>query len=72
MTLLFVDTAGWMAMADQKDPLHREFRRLRDAHLRRGGLLVTSDYVMDETLTLIRIGSAWTHVADFGSRLPGV
>lgn len=55
MKLLFVDTAGWMAMADRKDPLHQEFRRFRDAHLKKGGLLVTSDYVMDETLTLIRV-----------------
>jgi hypothetical protein len=55
MKLMFVDTAGWMAMADQSDPLHQNTRRLRDAHLRKGGLLVTSDYVMDETLTLIRM-----------------
>ena len=55
MRLLFVDTAGWMAMADESDPLHRASIRIRDGHLEKGGLLVTSDYVMDETLTLIRM-----------------
>jgi len=55
MRLVFVDTAGWMAMADESDPLHQDSKRLRDEHLERGGLLVTSDYVMDETLTLIRM-----------------
>ena len=55
MRLLFVDTAGWMAMADEADPFHRPAMRMRDKHLEKGGLLVTSDYVMDETLTLIRM-----------------
>ena len=32
-----------------------DFRRIRDTWLEQGGILVTSDYVMDETLTLIRM-----------------
>jgi uncharacterized protein len=55
MRLLFVDTAGWMAMADESDPLHRAALRVRDKHLEKAGLLVTTDYVMDESLTLIRV-----------------
>ncbi|MBW2355095.1 MAG: type II toxin-antitoxin system VapC family toxin [Deltaproteobacteria bacterium] len=30
MKRLFVDTAGWMAMADAKDPLHGSAVRARD------------------------------------------
>jgi hypothetical protein len=52
---LFVDTAGWMACADGADPAHRRAREARDAALRGGEVLVTTDYVVDETLTLIRI-----------------
>ena len=52
---LFVDTAGWMAMVDASDQAHASTRQVRDAHLRDGGLLVTTDYVADETLTLIRM-----------------
>src|SRR5262245_6641177 len=54
MKALFVDTAGWMAMADGKDPAHEACRSSRDDWLRAGGILVSSDYVMDETLSLIR------------------
>ena len=51
---LFVDTAGWMAMADAADPGHEASRQARDTHLRNGGFLVSTDYVVGETLTLIR------------------
>ncbi|MDE2794357.1 MAG: hypothetical protein OXL34_06005 [Gemmatimonadota bacterium] len=43
-----------MAMADGADPGHEASRQARDAHLRGGGFLVSTDYVVDETLTLIR------------------
>jgi uncharacterized protein len=52
---LFVDTAGWMACADAADPAHGAARASRDAVLEAGHLLVTTDYVVDETLTLIRM-----------------
>lgn len=52
---LFVDTAGWMAMADAADPAHEASRRERDSCLEGGGMLVSTDYVIDETLTLIRV-----------------
>jgi predicted nucleic acid-binding protein len=55
MKLLFVDTAGWMSMADKNDKLHMESMRIRDEWLRQGDILITTDYVIDETLTLIRI-----------------
>ena len=52
---IFVDTAGWMAMADGADPSHQDVSRARDAWMRRGALLVSTDFVLDETLTLIRV-----------------
>ena len=52
---LFVDTGGWMAMADAADPAHLAIRRARDECLRDGGILVSTDYVTDEALTLIRL-----------------
>ena len=52
---LFVDTAGWMAMADSKDPLHLTSLHTRDHWLEKGGILTTSNYVLDEMLTLIRM-----------------
>ena len=55
MKCLFVDTAGWMSMADRSDQRHLDAIRIRDEWLEQGGLLVTTDYVVDETLTLIRM-----------------
>lgn len=72
---LFVDTAGWMACADTADPAHLAAREARDAALRRGVLLVTTDYVMDETLTLIRLrvslaaAEAWWKQVESSSRV---
>ena len=54
MRLLFVDTAGWMSCADEADPAHARVVAERDAWIEQSGVLVTTDYVVDETLTLIR------------------
>lgn len=55
MKAVFVDTAGWMMLADASDPSHDRAVRYRDKWLKDGGLFVTSDYVLDETLTLVRM-----------------
>ena len=75
MKLLFVDTAGWMACADGSDPAHGKAVAVRDAWLEGGGLFVTSDYVADETLTLLRMrlgidaAEAWWQQVDGSSRV---
>jgi predicted nucleic acid-binding protein len=75
MSLLFVDTAGWMACADGSDPSHCKTVAVRDSWLEGGGLFVTSDYVADETLTLLRIrlgidaAEAWWQQVDGSSRV---
>jgi predicted nucleic acid-binding protein len=75
MKLLFVDTAGWMACADESDSAHGKAVAVRDAWLEGGGLFVTSDYVADETLTLLRIrlgidaAETWWQQVDNSSRL---
>ena len=55
MKELFADTAGWMACADEADPGHKRLVLARDTWLEEGGVLVTTDYVIDETLTLLRV-----------------
>ena len=52
---LFVDTAGWMMMADGEDPIHAAASAARDTWLKQGGILLTTDFVLDETLTLLRV-----------------
>lgn len=72
---LFADTAGWMACADSADPAHRAAIAARDAWLEQGGSFVTTDYIADETLTLIRLrlghpaAEAWWRQVDGSSRV---
>ena len=54
MKPVFVDTAGWMMLADASDTAHKQAVAFRDAWLKGGGVLVSTDFVMDETLTLLR------------------
>ena len=75
MKVVFVDTAGWMACADAADPEHARMCAARDAALENGHALVTTDFVADETLTLIRLrlglaaGEAWWRQVDGSGRL---
>jgi hypothetical protein len=72
---LFVDTAGWVACADGADPAHKHAAAARDRWLEQGGVLVTTDYVADETLTLVRLrlgldaAEAWWRQVESSSRL---
>lgn len=44
-----------MMLADEGDSQHESARSFRDEWLAGAGVLVSSDFVMDETLTLIRM-----------------
>lgn len=72
---LFVDTGGWVACADEADPAHRRACAARDTALEAGLLLVTTDFVVDETLTLLRLrlgvdaAEAWWRQIDASGRL---
>jgi hypothetical protein len=72
---LFVDTAGWVGCADAGDPAHLQSLDARDRWLAESGVLVTTDYIVDETLTVLRIrlgldaAESWWQQVDGGSRL---
>ena len=75
MNAVFVDTGGWMACADRSDPAHLTCMAARDAALEAGRTLITTDFVVDETLTLIRFrlglaaANAWWQQIDGSVRL---
>lgn len=75
MNAVFVDTGGWMACADRNDPAHGGCTSARDATLEAGRVLITTDVVVDETLTLIRFrlglgaANAWWAQVDGSARL---
>ncbi|MGQ0652713.1 MAG: type II toxin-antitoxin system VapC family toxin [Betaproteobacteria bacterium] len=55
MKALFVDTAGWTMLADEDDPRHDSVRGVRDHWLESEGVLLSTDFILDETLTLLRM-----------------
>jgi len=54
--LIFVDTSAWYALEVEDDENHASALALRE-ELRKGryGALLTSDYILDEVITLLRI-----------------
>jgi hypothetical protein len=75
MRAIFVDTGGWVACGDAADPAHAASCAARDRALEEGHLLVTTDYVADETLTMLRLrlgraaAEAWWRQVDGSVRL---
>lgn len=55
--LIFVDTGAWYALVNRKDPDHKRTRQLIEGS---AGRLLTSNFVLDETVTLClrRLGHA--------------
>ncbi|MCI4372940.1 MAG: type II toxin-antitoxin system VapC family toxin [Thermoplasmata archaeon] len=53
--MIFIDSSAWFALLDQRDGFHRPAREFQ-RELERGvhGRLVTTDYVLDETVTYLR------------------
>ena len=50
---LFVDTWGWLALADRGEKQHQQVMSFYAERTRRTGLVVTSDYVLNELLTIL-------------------
>jgi predicted nucleic acid-binding protein len=48
-----VDTWGWISLADVREPRHADVVRTLSRLWRRAGAVITTDYVLDETLTLV-------------------
>jgi len=51
---VFVDTWGWYVMIDRRDPAHEKVASLVRNLIQDGTRLVSSDYVLDESLTLAK------------------
>lgn len=51
---VFFDTWGWLAIAHRDDQRHAETVAFYRDFLLAGGIPVTTDYILDETITLLR------------------
>jgi uncharacterized protein len=51
---IFVDTSAWFALNDRTDQFHKKARGFIESLKSAPILFITTDYVVDETLTLLR------------------
>ena len=66
MRRLFVDTGAWYALIDRNDPDHKN---AADFFWRNKTPLITTNFIFDETVTLLRSRLGWAVAADFGKKL---
>jgi uncharacterized protein len=50
---LFVDTWGWLVLADRAEPEHQQVTSFYAERTRRTGQIFTSDFVLDELFTIL-------------------
>lgn len=66
MKPLFVDTSGWCAIYHRGDVNHIPARACWEEISQKVGLIYTTDYVLDETLTLLRVRVGHNPAVEFG------
>jgi hypothetical protein len=66
MERIFVDTGGWYALVDRNDPNHLAAVRFMTENTRP---LVTTSYVLDEILTLVKSRLGYKQAAHVGDSI---
>ncbi len=67
--MVFVDTGAFFAIENERDRYHAEALDARHELMSRGERLVTSDYVLDEVYTLIRMRVGHRAAVDVGESI---
>src|SRR5689334_11878679 len=62
---VFMDTAGFLALWDASDEHHKTAVRLQQDLVRRKRTFVTSEYIVDETVTLLLLRHSHEAASDF-------
>jgi uncharacterized protein len=68
MQQLFVDTSAWVAMSDSKDTHHLRAITLNQQVTRRYQLVITN-YILDETYTLLLMNVGYPSTVNFKHKL---
>ena len=68
---MFVDTSAFLAIKNSRDTLHRDALALKERLFRAGRAILTSDYVLDESYTMIRRRAGHRIAVEFGEELRG-
>jgi len=67
--MIFLDTSAFLALENRKDEYHRPALMFRDSLLESKQSLVTSDYVLDESYTIIRLRAGHKIAVQFGEMI---
>ncbi len=63
---IFFDSWGWIAVVDRKDPYHKTAKHFYEDYVNGGGIPITTDYILDEVLTVLRRRLTHQVVVKFG------
>ena len=67
---IFIDTGAFLALEDESDQYHKEAIQFREQVLRKKRYeLITTSYVLDETLTLVRFRIGIKASIDFSKKI---
>ena len=66
---IFVDTWGWLALADRSDKGHEAAAECYAQRSRSRGRVVTSNFVLDEVFTLLFLRLSFGDAAKFGTAI---
>ena len=67
--MIFIDTSAFLALENRKDEYHKRALMFRDSLLESKKSLVTSDYVLDESYTIIRLRAGHKIAVQFGEMI---
>ena len=62
---VFVDTWGWLVLANDRDPAFGAVAELRRRHAGNGSLWITTDYVLDEAITRLFMATPFRQAETF-------
>ncbi len=69
--MIFIDTWGFKAFIDRREPRHSQVKQFLENAWRQNDAVCTSDYVIDETITLISYKLDFDKLEKFVTSLDG-
>ncbi len=67
--MIFVDTSAWIAIEDKRDTNHDKALRFKNELITSRIRLITTNYILDETYTLMLMDVGYTKTIDFKYKL---
>lgn len=69
MREIFIDTWAWCALVNKRDSGHKAAQRTNIDLVNQGYLYITSNFILDESYTLIRSRIGYRAAVEFGKKI---